>query len=59
MAHTKKADTAFDFLDKTFAGSVELYQTILPPSGAIATWLPAVEAPVYAEPQSFFGGQKI
>ncbi|MDR3144993.1 MAG: ABC transporter substrate-binding protein [Treponema sp.] len=59
MAHTKKADTAFDLLDKTFAGSVEFYQTILPPSGAISTWLPAAEAPVYAESQSFFGGQKI
>jgi lactose/L-arabinose transport system substrate-binding protein len=59
MAHTRKADTAFDFLDKTFAGSVELYQTILAPSGAIATWLPAVEAAGYAEPQPFFGGQKI
>jgi lactose/L-arabinose transport system substrate-binding protein len=59
MAHTKKADAAFDLLDKTFAGSVELYQTILPPSGAISTWLPAAEAPVYAEAQPFFGGQKI
>jgi lactose/L-arabinose transport system substrate-binding protein len=59
MAHTKKADRAFDLLDKTFAGSLELYQTILPPSGAISTWLPAAEAAVYAEPQPFFGGQKI
>jgi lactose/L-arabinose transport system substrate-binding protein len=59
MAHTRKADAAFDLLDKTFAGSVELYQTILPPSGAISTWLPAAEAPVYAEPQAFFGGQTI
>jgi lactose/L-arabinose transport system substrate-binding protein len=59
MAHTRKADTAFDLLDKTFAGSVELYQTILPPSGAISTWLPAAEATVYGEPQAFFGGQKI
>lgn len=59
MAHSKKAGAAFDFLDKTFAGSEELYQTILPPSGAISTWLPAAEAPVYGESQSFFGGQKI
>jgi lactose/L-arabinose transport system substrate-binding protein len=59
MSHTKHADVAFDFLDKTFAGSVELYQTILPPSGAISTWLPAANAPVYSEPQPFFGGQKI
>jgi lactose/L-arabinose transport system substrate-binding protein len=40
MAHTRKADAAFDLLDKTFAGSVELYQTTLPPSGVISTWLP-------------------
>jgi lactose/L-arabinose transport system substrate-binding protein len=59
MSHTKHADVAFDLLDKTFAGSVEFYQTILPPSGAISTWLPAAEAPVYGEPQAFFGGQKI
>ncbi|MDR2741646.1 MAG: ABC transporter substrate-binding protein [Treponema sp.] len=59
MAHTKKADIAFDLLDKTFAGSVELYETILPPSGAISTWLPAAEAPVYAEPQPFFSGQRV
>jgi lactose/L-arabinose transport system substrate-binding protein len=59
MAHSRKTDIVFDFLDKTFAGSMELYQTILPPSGAIATWLPAAEAAVYAEPQPFFGGQKI
>jgi lactose/L-arabinose transport system substrate-binding protein len=59
MAHSKKAEAAFDFLNKTFAGSEELYQTILPPSGAISTWLPAAEAPVYGEPQPFFGGQKI
>jgi lactose/L-arabinose transport system substrate-binding protein len=59
MAHTRKADTAFDFLDKTFAGSRELYETILPPSGAISTWLPAAEAAVYAEPQPFWGGQPI
>jgi lactose/L-arabinose transport system substrate-binding protein len=59
MAHTRKADAAFDFLDKTFAGSMELYQIILPPSGAISTWLPAAEASVYAEPQPFWGGQPI
>ncbi|GHV69596.1 ABC transporter substrate-binding protein [Spirochaetia bacterium] len=59
MAHTKKADVAFDFLDKTFAGSVEFYETILPSAGAISTWLPAADSPIYSQPQSFFGGQKI
>ncbi|MGE4454509.1 MAG: ABC transporter substrate-binding protein [Sphaerochaeta sp.] len=59
MANSKYPDVAIDFLAKTFGGSVELYETILPTSGAIATWLPAAESPVYATPIEFFGGQKI
>ena len=59
MSHTRNADVAFDFLDKVWAGSVEFYETILPPSGAISTWLPAADSPVYEEPQVFFGGQRI
>ena len=59
MANSKHPDIAIDFLAKTFGGSVELYETILPSSGAIATWLPAAKSPVYAQPIEFFGGQKI
>ena len=59
MSHTKHADVAFDFLDKVWAGSVEFYETILPPSGAISTWLPAASSSIYSQPQAFFGGQKI
>jgi len=59
MSHTKYPDVAFDILDKVWAGSVELYETILPPSGAISTWLPAADSAVYGQPQAFFGGQKI
>jgi lactose/L-arabinose transport system substrate-binding protein len=59
MSHSKNPDTAMDFLNKTFAGSLELYETILPSSGAIATWLPAAETPIYGQPNEFFGGQKI
>jgi lactose/L-arabinose transport system substrate-binding protein len=59
LASSKYADVAADLLDKTFAGSVELYNTILPSSGAIATWTPAGNSPVYGEPNAFFGGQKI
>ena len=55
----KNTKLAADFLAKTFAGSKELYDTILPKSGAIATWLPASESEVYNEPQEFFGGQAI
>jgi lactose/L-arabinose transport system substrate-binding protein len=59
MSHSKNPDTAMEFLAKTFAGSLELYETILPSSGAIATWLPAADTPIYGEPNAFFGGQKI
>ena len=46
-------------MNKTFAGSTELYETILPTSGAIATWLPASKTSVYDQPNDFFAGQKI
>ncbi|HEY8362171.1 MAG TPA: extracellular solute-binding protein [Tissierellaceae bacterium] len=59
LSSSKHPDVAIDFLAKTFAGSVELYETILPSSGAIATYLPAAESDVYFEPHEFFGGQKI
>ncbi len=59
MANSKNAERAMDFLNKTFAASKELYDTILPTSGAISTWLPAAESSVYDEPSAFFGGQKI
>ncbi len=50
---------AADFLAKTFAGSVELYQTILPTSSAIATYLPAAGGEAYTIEHPFFAGQKI
>lgn len=59
LSSSKHADAALEFLSKTFAGSVELYDTILPSSGAVATWLPAIKAPAYGKPQPFFGGQII
>ena len=59
MANSKHQDVAADFLNSTFAGSKELYETILPSSGAIATWLPAAESSVYDQPNEFFGNQKI
>lgn len=58
-ANTKKAELAIDFLSKTFAGSVEFYETILEQAGALATYLPAGESNAYSRPQEFFGGQKI
>jgi lactose/L-arabinose transport system substrate-binding protein len=59
MANSKNPAVAMDFLNATFAGSTRLYDTILPTSGAIATWLPASDSSVYGEPSAFFGGQKI
>jgi lactose/L-arabinose transport system substrate-binding protein len=60
-AISSNADTelAEDFLASTFAGSEELYDTILPKSGAVANWLPAASSEVYAQPNEFFGGQPI
>src|SRR5665647_3508672 len=46
-ANTKNAALAEDFLSKTFAGSVPFYETILPSSGALATYLPAGKSDVY------------
>jgi lactose/L-arabinose transport system substrate-binding protein len=59
LANSPNKDIAVDFLKHTFAGSVELYETILPSSGALATYLPAGDSDVYNEPHPFFGGQAI
>ena len=52
-------DLAADFLASTFAGSTELYDTILPTSGAVANWLPAGSSTAYEAPNEFFAGQPI
>lgn len=58
-ANCKNLKLANDFLSKTFAGSVEFYETILPKSGALATYIPAGKSDVYGEPQAFFNNQKV
>lgn len=58
-SNCKNVDLAKDFLKSTFAGSVELYETILPSSGALATYLPAGDSAVYAEPSEFYGGDAV
>lgn len=58
-ANCKNTDLAFDFLSKTFAGSTKLYETILPSSGALATYLPAADSDVYGQPSEFFGGDAV
>ncbi|PTL72613.1 ABC transporter substrate-binding protein [Rathayibacter caricis DSM 15933] len=52
-------DLATDFLASTFAGSTELYDTILPATGAVANWLPAASSAAYEQPSEYFGGQPI
>ncbi len=59
MASSKNKELAQDFLKSTFGSSVEFYETILPQSGALATYIPAGSSTVYGEPQEFFGGQTI
>ena len=58
-ANAKNLELASDFLAKTFAGSVPFYETILPSSGALATYIPAGDSKVYGEPQAFFNDQTI
>lgn len=60
-ALSSTGDTALaqDFLKSTFAGSTELFDTILPSSGAVANWIPAGDSDVYAQPVDFFSGQPI
>lgn len=58
-SNCQDTELAFDFLKSTFAGSTEFYDTILPASGALATYLPAGESAVYAEPQPFYNNEPV
>lgn len=58
-SNCKNVELAEDFMASTFAGSVSLYETILPKSGALATYLPAGDSDAYAEPSEFFGGDAV
>ena len=58
-SNCKNVDLASDFFAKTFAGSTELYDTILPGCAAISCWAPVASSSVYSEPIDFFGGQTI
>ena len=55
----KNKDLAIDFLKSTFAGSVKLYENILPTTGAIGTYAPAADSTAYQEPQEFWNNQPI
>ncbi|MCD8045369.1 MAG: extracellular solute-binding protein [Clostridiales bacterium] len=58
-ANCSDVDLAVDFLSYTFAGSVELYENILPSTAAIATYIPAGDSDVYSEPQEFWNDEAI
>ena len=58
-ANCQNPELAYDFLASTFAGSVEFYETILPSSGALATYAPAGDSDVYNQPSEFFGGEPV
>lgn len=58
-ANSKNQAAAIDFLKNTFAGSTELYEKILPDTGALSTYLPAGSSDAYAQPNDFFGGDTI
>lgn len=58
-SNCKDKDLAIDFLKSTFAGSTELYDEILPTTGAIATYAPAGESEVYQQTKEFWSNQPI
>lgn len=58
-SNCKNVELAEDFMASTFAGSIEFYETILPSSGALATYLPAGDSEAYAQPSEFFGGDAV
>ena len=58
-SNCKNTELAYDFLNSTFAGSVELYDDLLVNAGAIASYLPAAGSDVYQEASEFYGGQKV
>ncbi len=58
MSNCQNKELAYDFLASTFAGSVELYETIIS-CGALATYLPAGDSAVYGEPVEFYAGDAV
>ncbi|KGE16561.1 ABC transporter substrate-binding protein [Paenibacillus wynnii] len=53
------ADTAADFMAKTFGSDVELYQKLLTNIGVIGTFKAAASGEAYSQANDFFGGQKV
>lgn len=59
VLNTDNRDLAVDYLNKTFAGSPEMYNDLLDEISAVATYLPAKDQPNYKKEQEFYGGQPV
>lgn len=57
-SNCKNTEVAFDFMNATFAGSTEFYDSLIE-KGALATWAPAGDSEVYAQEVEFFGNDKV
>ena len=57
-SNCKNVDLAVDFLNSSFAGSTDFYDTLLE-KGAIATWQPARDADAYGQAVEFWGGEPV
>jgi lactose/L-arabinose transport system substrate-binding protein len=58
LKNSKNPDVTMDFLDKTFAGSMDVYAKLVE-RGLLGSWLPAVDTPEYQASSEFFGGEKV
>ncbi len=58
LANSANADVAADFMKETFAGSSDLYNTLLE-KNIMGTYLPAMDSPLYDTPQEYYGGQTL
>ncbi len=59
LANAPHAKEAAEFLAKTFAGSTELYNTLLSTANIMGTYLPASTVEAYDASDDFFSGQQI
>lgn len=57
-SNCKNVDLAVDFLNSSFAGSTEFYDTLLE-KGAISTWQPARDTEAYGQAVDFWGGDAV
>lgn len=59
LSSSDHTDLALDFLAQTFAGSVELYDTLLADYGISSMFVPAFESPAYTAEIGFFANQEV